>query len=107
MGSAGPTMERRAATRTATQTGTRTAAPSGDYATIVDLREFVGLYVPLPEVATCVGFHSTFSSHRTRKHTAYTPLPKHRAANCVLSFDPDVTFFAVGHRITGLMLWES
>ena len=37
---------------------------------------------------------------------AYTPLPKHGAANRVLSFDSDVTFIAVGHRITGLMLWR-
>lgn len=34
------------------------------------------------------------------------PLPKHGAANRVLTFDSDVTFIAVGHRIIGLMPWR-
>ena len=51
--------------------------------------------MPWPEVATCAGFHFTFSSHRTHKDTAYTP----RAAYRVLSFGSDVTFIAVGPRI--------
>lgn len=62
--------------------------------------------MPWPKVATRAGLHSTFSSHHTRKDTAYTPLPKHGAANRVLSFDLDVTFIAVGHRIIGLVLWR-
>ena len=55
-----------------------------------------------PEVVTCAGFHSTFSSHRTHKDTAYTP----RAAYRVPSFGSDVTFIAVGPRIIGLMPWR-
>ncbi len=107
MGSARSTMERRKTTRADTQTGTRTAAPSGDYATIIAFRAFVDLYIMTwPEVATGASFHSTFPSHRTRTDTAYTPLPEHGAANRVLSFDSDITFIAVGHRITGLMLWR-
>jgi hypothetical protein len=58
--------------------------------------------MPRPEVAICAGLYSMFSSHRTRKDAAYTPLPKHGA----LSFDSDVTFIAVGPRIIGLMPWR-
>jgi len=62
--------------------------------------------MPRPEVAICAGLYSTFSSHRTRKDTAYTPLPKHGAATRALSFDSDVTFIAVGPRIIGLVPWR-
>jgi hypothetical protein len=63
--------------------------------------------MPWPEVAPLAPVsipHSHPIGH-TRKDTAYTPLPKHGATNHVLSFDSDVTFIAVGHRIIGLMPW--